>query len=97
MTLGTGGSDDRRAVLPTGHFGSTVTLDNLRVNIANGTTFPAAAFAQTLGAVEFTGLGRLGSNLANGSQLRLIDAAGTTNYDLTINGAQISSALCGTV
>ena len=72
-----------------GTFGSTIIFDNLQVNIATGTAFQSGNFEQTVGAMELTGLAsRL--DLRNGSQLRLVDAAGTTNYDLSINGGQVT-------
>lgn len=89
LTVGTGGLMTAAPFTYRGTFGSTIIFDNLQVNIATGTAFQSGNFEQTVGAMELTGLAsRL--DLRNGSQLRLVDAAGTTNYDLSINGGQVT-------
>ena len=100
LTLGTGGVMSTAPLTVRSTFGHTLALDNLTVNIANGTSF-AAGFAQTVGAMELSGFSsRIVLN--NGSQLRLVNAAGTANYDLTLNsgfqlvvspGAQVTNGI----
>jgi fibronectin-binding autotransporter adhesin len=88
LTLGTGGVMTTAPLTNRSTFGHTLTLNNLTVNIANGTSF-AAGYAQTIGAMELSGFSSR-IMLTNSSRLRLVDAAGTSNYDLTINsGAQL--------
>ncbi len=88
LTLGTGGVMSTAPLTERSTFGHTLTLNNLRVNIANGTSF-AAGYAQTIGAMDLSGFSSR-IILSNGSQLRLVNASGTANYDLTINsGTQI--------
>ena len=56
LTLGTGGSMTGPA--PScirGDFASMIQLDNLRINIANGTTMPTTGFGQFVVAVDLTG------------------------------------------
>jgi len=89
LTVGTGGLMTAAPFTYRGTFGNILALDNLRVNVATGTTFQSGTFGQTVGAVEFTGRATR-VDVRNGTQLRLIDAAGTTNYDLTINDAQVT-------
>jgi autotransporter-associated beta strand protein len=84
LTLGTGGEMTTAPLTVRGNFGDLTLLNNLTVNIANGTTF-ASGYAQTVGAVELSGF-ESSFSLQNGARLRLMNPAGTTNYDLTING-----------
>jgi fibronectin-binding autotransporter adhesin len=88
LTVGTGGSMTTAPLAVRGSIGGpaggTLAFNNLTVNIATGTTFASGSFEQQVGAVELSG-STARFDLRNGSQLRLIDAAGTTNYDLTLN------------
>jgi autotransporter-associated beta strand protein len=89
LTLGTGGVMTDPTLAFRGTFGATINLDNLRVNVANGTSYAAGSYPAVVGAMEFTGFGSRIA-LLNGSQLRLVSADGTTNSDMTINGAQFN-------
>jgi autotransporter-associated beta strand protein len=84
LTLGTGGVMSTAPLTQRSTFGHSLTLNNLRINVANGTSL-ASGFAETIGAVELSGFSSR-IVLSNTSQLRLVNAAGTANYDLTING-----------
>ena len=85
LTLGTGGAMTGPVLSYRGDFASTIQADNLRINIANGTSMPATGFGQFVGAVDLTG-NSARFELLTGSQLRLVNAAGTSNYNLTISG-----------
>jgi fibronectin-binding autotransporter adhesin len=85
LTLGTGGVMTGPVLSYRGDFASMIQLDNLRINIANGTSTAAGTFAQYVGAFDLTG-NSARFELLTGSQLRLVNAAGTANYNLTISG-----------
>ena len=95
LTVGTGGTISVAPFVYRGSFATTVILNNLRVNVANGTTF-ASGYAQTVGAVELSGFASR-FDLRSGSELRLVNAAGTANYDLTINGGAQLRVNSGTI
>ena len=89
LTLGTGAAMTESLLSLRGGFAMSLVLNNLQTNVATGTTFTGTA--ASIGAMEFNNTGaRL--SLTNGSIVRLSNAAGTANYDLTISGAQISLA-----
>ena len=94
LTVGTGGQMTTAPLAYRGSFGTAVTLNNLTVNIANGTTF-ATGYAETVGGMELSGFSSR-FLLQNGAQLRLMNPAGITNYDLTINGGAQVSLSAGT-
>ncbi len=89
LTLGTGGVMTDPTFAFRGTFGATITLDNLRTNIATGTSYAAGSYASNVGAMDFSGFNSR-FILQNGSELRLIDAAGTTNHNLTISGTLVA-------
>src|SRR5262245_48031766 len=95
LTLGTSGTMTSAPFLYRGGFGTVAVLDNLTVNLATGTAFSSGSFEQSAGAVDLSGFSSR-FDLQNGSKLRLVDAAGTTNYDLTINGGALLRVNAGT-
>jgi hypothetical protein len=88
LTLGTGGVMADPALAFRGTFGARVTLDHLRVSIAPGTAYTPGTYADTVGATDVSGFASQ-VILQNGSELRLVDALGTTNSNLTISDSAV--------
>jgi fibronectin-binding autotransporter adhesin len=88
LTVGTGGSMTVSPLLSRGSGGvGVMTFDSVQLRIADGTTFGSGSTAANAGAVE---IGYFSSwFLRNGTNFRLSDSTGTTNYALTLSGGNL--------
>ena len=88
LTVGIGGPMTVSPLLSRGSGGvGTMTFDNVQLRIADGTTFGSGSAAANAGAVE---IGYFSSwFLRNGTNFKLSDSTGTTNYALTLSGGNL--------